>query len=150
MTTPHSYRPAPNLLEEYPPACGREYHLTVSPIGGLDAITIDCADPTRLADFWAAVFGTHHGEASGENHYVDLAPVPGVPTIRFQRVPEPKTVKNRLHLDVSVVDLDEACTRVEALGGTRRPVGDISEYGYAWRVMADPEGNEFCLVIAPS
>ena len=117
-------------------------------VGGLDAITIDCADPLALARFWAAVFGTQlEAPNSDPPHYVDLVPVSGVPILRFQRVPEPKTTKNRLHLDVSVEDLDQACARVEPLGGTRAPDIDFSEYGYDWRVMTDPEGNEFCLVI---
>jgi predicted enzyme related to lactoylglutathione lyase len=117
-------------------------------IGGLDAITVDCADPLALARFWAAVFGTGLEEPNGDPpHYVDLVPLPGIPILRFQRVPEPKITKNRLHLDVSVEDLDRACAEVEALGGTRAPGTNLSEYGYDWRVMADPEGNEFCLVI---
>ena len=117
-------------------------------VGGLDAVTIDCADPLALARFWADVFGTELEAPNGDPpHYVDLVPVPIVPILRFQRVPEPKSTKNRLHLDISVTDLDEACARVEALGGKRGPGSDLSEYNYDWRVMADPEGNEFCLVI---
>jgi len=69
-----------------------------------------------------------------------------VPILRFQRVPEPKTTKNRLHLDVSVRDIDVVCSRVEALGATRVSDTVLTEWGYEWRVMADPEGNEFCLV----
>ncbi len=119
-------------------------------IEGLDAITIDCGDPLALAGFWAAVFGTRAEPAEGDPpQYVDLLPVPGVPILRFQRVPEPKAVKNRLHLDVSVADLDAARERVEALGGRRRSAEPFAEYGYRWLVMADPEGNEFCLVVPP-
>lgn len=118
-------------------------------IGGLDAITIDCADPLALARFWAAVFGTEIASADGEGpRYVDLRPVPGVPTLRFQRVPEPKAVKNRLHLDVAVHDLGDARARIEALGA--RAISDVfEEFGYRWIVMADPEGNELCLVVPP-
>lgn len=120
----------------------------MSGLGGLDAITIDCADPLRLARFWAAVFGTDVGASDGDGpHYVDLLPVPGVPTLRFQRVPEPKVTKNRLHLDVSVEDLDQARARVESLGGRRISEQPLTEYGYEWLVMADLEDNEFCLVI---
>jgi predicted enzyme related to lactoylglutathione lyase len=120
----------------------------MSGLGGLDAITIDCADALRLARFWSAVFGTDVEASDGEGpHYVDLMPVAGVPTLRFQRVPDPKVTKNRLHLDVSVEDLNEACARVEALGGRRISEQPLREYGYDWFVMADPEGNEFCLVI---
>jgi predicted enzyme related to lactoylglutathione lyase len=120
----------------------------MSGFGGLDAITIDCADPLALGRFWAEVFGTEIGSAVGDPvHYVDLLPTPGVPVLRFQRVPEPKTVKNRLHLDVSVEHLEDACSRVEALGGVRVSDRGFAEYSYEWRVVADPEGNEFCLVI---
>ncbi len=122
----------------------------MEPVGNLDAITIDCADPLALARFWAAFFGTEVASAEGEEpRYVDLRPVPGVPTLRFQRVPEPKTVKNRLHLDVAVSDLGSARARAEALGA--RPVSErvFDEFGYRWVVMADPEGNEFCLVVPP-
>jgi predicted enzyme related to lactoylglutathione lyase len=62
-------------------------------------------------------------------------------------VPEPKTVKNRLDLDLAVDDVEAATARIEALGGRRlRPEADFNEYGYCWRTMADPEGNEFCLI----
>lgn len=92
------------------------YDPAVGGLGGLDANTIDCADPLRVARFWAAVFGTDVGACDGEGpHYVDLLPAPGVPTLRFQRVPEPKRAKNRLHLDVSVDDLDEGSARAEPL-----------------------------------
>ena len=115
-------------------------------VGSLDAITIDCADPLALARFWAAVFGTGIESSVGDGpHYVDLLPVPGVPILRFQRVPEPKVTKNRLHLDLLVEDLDEACSRVEALGAGRISGQALTEYGYVWAVMQDPEGNEFCV-----
>jgi predicted enzyme related to lactoylglutathione lyase len=120
-------------------------------LGELDAITIDCHDPVSLAGFWAAVFGTRVTPPDGEPAiYVDLEPRPGVPILRFQKVPESKTVKNRLHLDVAVKDLDEACAQVERLGARWADDREFSEFGYDWRVMLDPEGNEFCLVIRPS
>jgi predicted enzyme related to lactoylglutathione lyase len=115
-------------------------------LGALDAVTIDCADPLALARFWSAVFGTEIGSVDGDGpHYVDLTAVEGLPVLRFQHVPERKTVKNRLHLDVEVPDLRDACARIEALGG-RTLSGPFTEYGYGWRVVADPEGNEFCVV----
>lgn len=122
----------------------------MSALGGLDAITIDCADALGLARFWAEVFGTEVGSADGDGpQYVDLLPLEGVPTLRFQRVPEAKATKNRLHLDVSVSDLDEAATRAEELGGRRVSEEVLSEFGYDWLVMADPEDNEFCIVVPP-
>lgn len=62
----------------------------------------------------------------------------------FQRVPESKVVKNRSHLDLHVNDVDAITALIERLGGSRGR--DFDEYGYRWRVMQDPEGNEFCLV----
>ncbi len=116
--------------------------------GGLDAITIDCADAMALARFWAEIVGTEIESAVGDGPtYVDLLPMPGVPVLRFQRVPEPKVAKNRVHLDVAVADLEEASARVEALGGRRLSAEPFAEYHYRWLVMADPEGNEFCVVI---
>ena len=115
-------------------------------VGSFDAIAIDCADPLELAGFWAAVFGTGIESSVGEGpHYVDLRPVPGLPILRFQRVPEQKMTKNRLHLDLTVEDLDEASMRLEALGARRLSVQPLTENGFAWIVMQDPEGNEFCI-----
>jgi predicted enzyme related to lactoylglutathione lyase len=114
-------------------------------VGGLNAIAIDCADPLELARFWAAVFGTVIESSIGEGHYVDLVPLPGVPILRFQRVVEPKVTKNRLHLDLSVEDLDMACARIEELGGRRISEEALTENGYIWVVMEDPAGNEFCI-----
>jgi predicted enzyme related to lactoylglutathione lyase len=122
----------------------------VDSVGNLNAIAIDCADPLELARFWAAVFGTEIEPPIGDGtHYVDLVPLPGTPILRFQRVSEPKMTKNRLHLDLSVRDLDEACARVEALGGRRVLGGTLAENGDVWTVMQDPEGNEFCVGTSP-
>jgi predicted enzyme related to lactoylglutathione lyase len=123
----------------------------MSALGEIDAITIDCADALGLARFWAAVFGTEIESAVGDGPaYVDLLPAPGIPILRFQRVPEPKTVKNRVHLDVAVSDLEEACAEVERLGGRRISAEPFTEYTYRWLVVADPEDNEFCLVVRSS
>ena len=119
-------------------------------IGGLEAVTIDCADPVALARFWAAVFGSELGEIDGDPpRFVDVAPVPGVPLLCFQRVREAKVVKNRVHLDVTVKDVEAATLRVEALGGSRIDRDLRFDLGCQYRVVADPEGNEFCLVHVP-
>jgi len=116
-------------------------------VGGLEAVVIDCADPESLAGFWAAMFGTEIASREPEPpYYVDLAPVEGVPMIVFQQADEPKTVKNRLHFDVKVQDIDAATEQLEALGGRRIDAEIGHEVGYAFRAVADPEGNEFCLV----
>ncbi len=123
----------------------------VAAVGGLAWIIVDCSDPTLLATFWSHVLGVDLEEPLEDPvQYQPLAPVtPSGPKLIFQRVPEAKQGKNRLHLDVSVNDIEVAAARVEALGGRRLPGAEYSEDGFSWRVMADPEGNEFCLIIAP-
>ena len=121
-------------------------------IGRLAWLQIDCRDPKRLAAFWGAVFGLKVDNTFGEPpHYVVLAQrEPVSPYISFQRVPEPKTVKNRLHFDLWVDDIERATTQIETLSGRRLSLEDFQEYGFRWRVMADPEGNEFCLIYKTS
>jgi predicted enzyme related to lactoylglutathione lyase len=119
-----------------------------SPIGRLGWIQTDCPDPERLAAFWGAVLAVKIVSRLGDPpQFVNLeAAEPGAPQLAFQRVPEAKVVKNRLHLDLRVEDVDAACARIEGLGGRRRDDHDFHEHGYSWRRMADPEGNEFCLI----
>jgi predicted enzyme related to lactoylglutathione lyase len=117
------------------------------PIARLESVTIDCHDPERLVRFWAAVLGAVEEWRGGDPvQYIDLAETNGSPVLRFQRVPEPKIVKDRIHLDLRVDDIDEAGRRVIELGGVRVEQDDIREYDVVFRVMLDPEGNEFCLV----
>jgi predicted enzyme related to lactoylglutathione lyase len=114
-------------------------------IGRLHWIVIDTVDPARIAPFWCALLGVRERGWFGENDLM-LTADGGAPPVAFQRVPEAKAVKNRLHVDLAVDDLDDAFARIVALGGSA--VSDILEMpgGYRWRVMADPEGNEFCIV----
>ena len=91
------------------------------PIGRWDWLQIDCRDPERLALFWAEVLGTSVDDGPTPPAYVCLRPIEGKPTICFQRVPEPKSVKNRLHLDIAVEDREAATERIEALGGAPQP-----------------------------
>lgn len=113
-------------------------------IGRARWIVIDSVDPDALVPFWCALLGVERAGAFGAD-YVLLSNGDGtVPPVAFQRVPEPKAVKNRVHLDLTVEDVAEATRRVEAIGGSR--IGEVREMdGYRWQVMADPEGNEFCL-----
>ena len=109
-------------------------------------IDVDCADPYVLSGFWAEVLGhpRHEEDRPGDDECAIL--IPGQTGMLFQRVPEGKTVKNRIHLDISPTDRtrEEELERLLALGATvfddRR-----REDGTGWIVMADPEGNEFCL-----
>ncbi len=115
-------------------------------IGRLDEIVIDCHDPVRLAEFWQRVLGGYIVRQSHE--WVALEPPTGI-TVSFQLVPEVKSVKNRVHLDVNVGGLEDAVIAVIAAGGAR--VGEVvyDELG-GFQVMADPEGNEFCLISGPT
>ena len=121
-------------------------------IGRVDGLVIDGADTMALARFWAAMFDTEVASIANEGepneaHYVDVAATDGTPLLRFQRVPEAKSLKNRLHLDIEVEELDPAIARVESLGGSViQPLQ--TEYGYDFAIMGDPEGNEFCLITA--
>ena len=119
-------------------------------IGRLGWIQIDCADPVRSATFWGAMLGQDIDRPLGNPvQYLGLLPTsPGAVVVSFQRVPERKTVKNRLHLDIEVDDVDVAAARVVELGGTISPQEDFHEYEFHWRLAKDPEGNEFCLIYA--
>jgi hypothetical protein len=137
-------------------------------------VTFDCADPDRLATFWAEALGYQkQGPPDGFASWEAFLTANGVPEAQwndfsaivdpdgrgprcfFQRVPEPKTVKNRLHLDVNAgggldTPADERRQRVDAaverlvrLGATR--IRTVEEPRERFVVMQDPEGNEFCL-----
>jgi len=116
------------------------------PVGRFHWIVIDSVKPSRIAPFWCALLGVQERGWFTQD-YLLLSDGDGVaPKIAFQRVPESKSVKNRLHVDVGVADLDEAVARVIELGGS--VVSEERELqGARWRVMADPEGNEFCLAL---
>jgi predicted enzyme related to lactoylglutathione lyase len=120
----------------------------VEPVGQWGWLQVDCADPLVLARFWSLVLGEEIDQSLGEPvQYLGLVPrTPGRPVLSFQRVAEPRRGKNRLHLDIEVLDVDSATARIIELGGRRIGVEDFAEYGFRWRVMADPEGNEFCLI----
>ncbi|MEY9212719.1 VOC family protein [Thermobifida halotolerans] len=111
------------------------------------AVTFDCADPYALAEFWARAVGAviAPGSSPGDPEvYVDTPD--GQPRMLFQRVPESKLAKNRVHLDLGPVEAgrDEEVDRLVGLGATF--VADFRESdGTGFVVLADPEGNEFCV-----
>ena len=110
-------------------------------------VTVDCCETEPVARFWAGLLdGSLESQADG---WFRLGPlVPGGPVINFQPVPEAKVGKVRLHLDVWVDDLDAAIAFAEGLGATSLgPVHADPEGTVA--MMADPGGNEFCLVALP-
>lgn len=111
-------------------------------------VSIDCLDPSRLAAFWAEALGWR--VTAEEADEVVLEPPAGsredgiVPDIVFLLVPEGRVAKNRLHLDLRPSDQAAEVQRLEGIGATRVDVGQSSEC--TWVVLADPEGNEFCVL----
>ena len=103
-------------------------------------IIIDCSDPERVASFWAELLDRQVEGRMGP--YVWLDRPEGRVGVGFQGVVEAKTGKNRVHIDIAVPDVLASKTKVESLGGWR--VHGYEEGGFL--VMADPEGNEFCLI----
>lgn len=108
--------------------------------------TLDCSDLARMASFWEGAAGFVIDGVT-EGRY--LALIGHGITLTLQRVPEPKVVKNRMHLDLLVDDLDQEVQRLESLGATRVEAGARTEFGQTWYVLADPEGNEFCVAVDP-
>ncbi|MEX2394542.1 MAG: VOC family protein [Actinomycetota bacterium] len=104
-------------------------------------IIIDGADAELLAKFWSQLLNVEIGSRRGPYVFLQRLPSSGL-GFGLQRVAEPKAGKNRVHVDLIVPDVGAAARRVEALGGRRVP-------GYepgGFLVMADPEGNEFCVL----
>jgi hypothetical protein len=111
-------------------------------------LVIDCHDHRRVGGFWAAVLGYEVIDTSDgpDDYFVQLAGPPGSgPTVLVVRTPDEKVIKNRLHLDVNATDRDQAAEveRILALGATRV---DIGQGEVSWAVLADPDGNEFCVL----
>jgi Glyoxalase-like domain len=122
----------------------------------LATVVVDCNEPYRLARFWADVLGyapelgqgdwaalRSEGE-SGELEWVKLVGPPGAMPVAFQRVPEPRVTKNRLHLDLTAADEEAEASRVEGLGATRLRRSEAPDDVFV--VLTDPEGNEFCII----
>ena len=116
------------------------------------AVTIDCEDALVVGRFWSAALGRPL-DPPPSNEFASI----GLPEHRdtkgwlldadttwlFAKVPEPKTAKNRMHLDLAARDHEAEVARLIELGATR--VADMEECGYEWTVLQDPEGNEFCV-----
>jgi Glyoxalase-like domain len=125
--------------------------------GRLTEVVVDCHDARSLAEFWCEVLDYHLVDDSSE--WIEIAPweadkTPPVeelrraarpPSLLFLPVPDEKQVKNRLHLDISPIDRtqSEEVERVLALGARRVDIGQGEQ---SWVVLADPEGNEFCIL----
>jgi predicted enzyme related to lactoylglutathione lyase len=106
-------------------------------------VTVDCADPARLAEFWSAVLGWRIDDDGSEDE-ISIEPEDDLDTaLLFLRVPEGKAGKNRIHFDLAPDDQDAEVARLEKLGASRIDIGQGEE---SWVVMGDPEGNEFCVL----
>lgn len=114
-------------------------------IGRIAFLTIDANDPDRLASFWAELLGTRVDEVSDEGRFVFLAEAQGT-IVAFQRVPEPKAGKNRVHLDIRVENLAAATDAIVALGGTWDG-NELTLDQARWRTLQDLEGNEFDIYV---
>ncbi len=116
----------------------------------MQAVIVHCREPRLLAAFWAEALGWIISIDDDQESVVE--PQPGsredcvVPDLLFIRVAEPRHGQNRLHLDLRPEDQAAEVARLEGLGAARADVGQGDEV--SWQVMADPEGNEFC-VLAP-
>ena len=109
---------------------------------GVYSVTIDCADPKGLASFWEQVLD--YKRTHDEDDEVVIEPREGRgDALLFLKVPDDKKVKNRIHLDLKPTDQAAEVERVKGLGATEV---DIGQGDVTWVVLADPEGNEFCIL----
>jgi predicted enzyme related to lactoylglutathione lyase len=112
------------------------------------SVLIDCADPRSLGRWWAQVLDWE--VTLDDEEEVDLAVGRDAdgkeiePILTFLPVPETKTIKNRLHIDLAPDDRDAEVERLLAMGATRADIGQGDDV--SWVVLADPEGNEFCVL----
>ena len=110
-------------------------------------IVLDCVDADALADFWAPALGFRRGQFHAP--YVRLVDPNGRwPNLLLQQVPEPKSGKNRMHLDIQTFDVGVEVERLCALGA-RVVVPPHDDAGFLTAVLADPQDNEFCVISPP-
>jgi predicted enzyme related to lactoylglutathione lyase len=110
----------------------------------LQNVTFDCAEPAVVAGFWSGALGLTIDPGGNEwIHTIGVNDPAVTPNWFFLKVPEPKAAKNRMHVDLATDDRDKEVQRLVTLGATR--LADKHEFGLRWTVMADPEGNEFCV-----
>jgi hypothetical protein len=107
-----------------------------------EQVIVDAADPVGLGRWWATAL--EWVVVNDDPEEFEIRPAPDrMPGLLFARVPEPKTLKNRLHLDFRPDDRDAAVARLLDLGATR---ADVGQGEVSWVVLRDPEGNEFCVL----
>ena len=112
----------------------------------INTVSFDCADPRRLADFWCIALGYEALDVDDEEAFI--GPGGGARGLYFQRVPEGKVVKNRVHLDLRPPrSMADEVERLRNAGATDQRF--VEEEGSFWTIMLDPEGNEFCVLRGP-
>ena len=107
-------------------------------------ITFDCVSPSNVAAFWGAALG-YKVEDYNEFFSEATHPEGTRPNLLFIKVPEGRTVKNRVHMDLTADDREAEIARLEGLGATRGDTHTMEEAGITWTVLQDPEGNELCV-----
>ncbi|MGE3270663.1 MAG: VOC family protein [Chloroflexota bacterium] len=107
-------------------------------------VTFDCENPGALASFWGEALG-YKAETFNEFFAQATHPEGARPNLLFIKVPEGRTVKNRVHLDVEADDREAEVARLVSLGATRGETHTMTEYAITWTVLQDPEGNELCV-----
>ena len=121
-----------------------------TPAVRIQCVCVDAEDPRRAASFWQQALGWRLTDESDDEVSLEPpadSPEAGVvPDLLFLRVPEGKSVKNRLHIDLRPADQAAEVARLEGLGAIRADIGQGDSV--SWVVMADPEGNEFCVLRA--
>jgi hypothetical protein len=106
-------------------------------------VTFDCADPGRLSDFWSEVTGYEQITVRDDFAALVAPDTRGVRGILFWKVPEPKSAKSRMHLDLASRNPEDEIERLIGLGTQK--VARREGNGTSWTIMLDPEGNEFCI-----
>jgi hypothetical protein len=113
----------------------------------LSEIVVDCVDPIPLGQWWAETLAWDVAPGADAGELLLRAPArDDVPAVLFLGVPEPKTAKNRVHLDLAAGSLDEQAGIVDRLVGRGATRADVGQEGTPWVVLADPEGNELCVL----
>jgi predicted enzyme related to lactoylglutathione lyase len=107
----------------------------------VEMVTFDCVDPGKAATWWAAQFGGDAQEVMPGEFVIVTRPEG--PRLGFQKVPEPTPGKNRVHLDFHSDDVEGEVSRLVAAGATETGRHSIGDFG--WVVLADPDGNAFCI-----
>ena len=113
-------------------------------IATVGSVVINVTDFERAKDFWTALLGVGVAHEVPGFAWLDRQHDAGI-VVALQHVDTPKQGRNRVHIDTGVPDLDEGQRRIEEIGGSMVEEHEVP--GHRWRIMADPEGNEFCIAV---